>query len=292
MRNFVRTTITALLSTALLAVPAMASASSTPAAHVIGVDAVSWSAANSKVGPLQEGHIYYGTLPSHYAGTYCSALPAGDWCIVSYNKQTTNVAGYVASIPASRHVVMNFDKEPEAPHAWRSGAAFVSAFDAQTAIIRKAAHGAKNVFIAMAAMTYQYGGKGYGHVGVGCSYIPPPSKTDFYYGDNYEATPTGKGLATDPKWLNWLNCVKRFGKPLGLAEYALGQCSSAKVRLATLVADAAYLRNKLPAIIGRRTQLWSYFWVDNKGIAPGSCRDWQFTNSAMISAWRGIEAGG
>jgi hypothetical protein len=303
MRNSARKVIIGLLSIALLAVPAMASASGHPAsaksraattsaAWVVGARAANWAAANSKIGPLRDQRIYYtGALPSKYSGTDCSKLPAAVWCIISYGTPTVNVASYVSSIPASRNAVIIFGHEPEHPGAFRNGAAFVTAFTAQSALIRHAAGKAANVRVAMASETYQYGGKGFGSRGLGCSFIPPAGDVDYYYADNYETTPTGKGLATDPKWLNWLNCVKNHGRRLGLAEYGLGTCNGTSKRVATLQADATYLRTRLPAITGFRTQLWSYFW-SSRGTKPGSCNDGQFTDSATISAWRGIEAAG
>lgn len=303
MRKSARNVIVALLSAALLAMPAMASASGHPAAAkgrsvttsaawVVGARAVNWAAANAKIGPLRDQRIYYtGALPSKYNGSACSQLPAAVWCIISYGTPTTHVTSYVSSIPASRNAVIIFGHEPEHPGAFRNGAAFVTAFAAQSALIRHAAGKAGNVRVAMAAETYQYGGKGFGSRGLGCSFIPPASEVDYYYADNYETTPTGKGLSTDPKWLNWLNCVKNKGRRLGLAEYGLGTCNGASKRLSTLQADASYLRTKLPAITGFRTQLWSYFW-SSRGTKPGSCNNGQFTDSAMISAWRGIEAAG
>jgi hypothetical protein len=265
-------------------------AATTSAAWVVGARAVNWAAANAKLGPLRDQRIYYtGALPSKYSGTDCSKLPAAVWCIISYGTPTVNVASYVSSIPASRNAVIIFGHEPEHPGAFRNGAAFVTAFTAQSALIRHAAGKAANVRVAMASETYQYGGKGFGSRGLGCSFIPPAGDVDYYYADNYETTPTGKGLATDPKWLNWLNCVKNHGRRLGLAEYGLGTCNGTSKRVATLQADATYLRTRLPAITGFRTQLWSYFW-SSRGTKSGSCNDGQFTDSATISAWRGIEA--
>jgi hypothetical protein len=262
------------------------------AARVIGARAVHWAKANSIIGPLADQRIYCKhALPAKYRGSACSKLPAGVWCIISYHRATTNVTRYVSSIPARRNVVIIFDHEPEHPGRWKSGAAFVAAFDRQFALIRRAAGRAANVRVAMAADTYQYGGKGYGRRGIGCSFIPPASAVvNYYYADNYEPMPTGQGLATDPKWLNWLNCVKNRGRRIGLAEYGLGSCNGTAKRVATLQADAAYLSSKVPAITGFRAQLWSYFWSGH-GTKPGSCNDGQFTDPAMISAWRSIKAG-
>jgi hypothetical protein len=297
--KLVRNVITTLLSVALLAVPATAFASaskhkatSKSAAWVIGARAVNWTSANKEIGPLREQRIYYtGALPSKWKGSACNVLPYGVWCIISYDTPTTNVTSYVSAISKTRNVVLIFGHEPEHPGVWKSPAAFVSAFEGQSTLIRKAEGKRTNVRVAMASMTYQYGGKGYGSNGLGCAFIPPAKYVDYYYADNYEVSPTGKGLATDPKWLNWLNCVKNKGRRLGLAEYGLGTCSTSAQRVATLKADAAYLGTKLPAITGFRTQLWSYFWSSAQTGTKG-CNDPQFTDSSMINAWRSIEAAG
>lgn len=295
MRKPGRKLITTLLSVPLLAVSLLASASASAlavprmapasasgqhAAQVISASAGNWSAANSKIGPLQGQRLFYpGALPSRFAHSACNRLPAGDWCIVSYNKRNTNVASYVSSIPSSRNVVLVWEHEPEIPGRFSSGHTFVSGFDAQSALIRKAAHGAKNVHVASDSESWQYGfgGGNGGSRGAGCSFIPPASAVDYYYADNY--SPTAQPLAGMVRWQNWLKCVKKSGKPIGIAEFGLGSCAGASARVKTLLADAAYLKTL-------DVQLWSYYYVPNKG-----CENWQFTDSAMISAWRGIEAG-
>lgn len=267
--------------------PATSQLSGLPAAQVMSVHAPSWAVANAQVGPLTGDRIYFpGAVPSRYSGL-CAALPAGVTCIISYNKPTQNVAGFIASIPSSRTVYIAYSHEPEAQHKWPSGAAFVAAFDAQSAIIRKAADGRSNIHIASISSSYHYAGNA--AKGIGCSYIPAASEVTDYLVDNYQPYPTSAGAANDPGLESWLKCVAGRSRPVGIAEYGVGTCNGAGAQVAALKADDAYFKSTAFTDKYGRLALWSY-WDTNKG-SNLPCYQTFALAGAMVGTWRSIVAG-
>lgn len=264
------------------------------AAMLIGADAgrsgaaANWMTAKDTLGSLQVDKIFYpGALPTSYSGSTCADLPEDVMCLVAYKTPTTNVASFVSSIPAGRAVVMIFHHEPE--QDFPSGADYVAQFEAQSALIRRSADAAPNVFVADDASTNQYLA---GRAGADCSYIPPPASTDFYLADHYQPRPNGQNLPNGQHgddWTTWLHCVQPTHKPIGLAEYGLGTCGpdGNATRAQSLLADSSYLK-ALPTFIGAPVLTWNYWWV--KGRSASSCQDWQFHDS-VTSAWRSIQAG-
>jgi hypothetical protein len=259
------------------------------AAMLIGADVgrsgavANWMAANDAIGSLQLDKIFYRrALPASYFGSICADLPEDVMCLIAYKTPTVNVTSFVSSIPADRAVVMIFHQEPEAD--FRSGADYVAQFEAQSALIRRAARDAPNVFVADDAGTYQYQP---GYAGVDCSYIPPPAYTDLYLADHYQSRPNGQAMPNGQlgdEWTMWLNCVQSTHKPIGLAEYGLGPCGA---RAQSLLADNSYLKS-LPTVRAVPVLVWNFWWVNDSPV--NSCTDWQF-NDRITSAWRSIQAG-
>jgi hypothetical protein len=253
------------------------------------------------LGPQAIQRIFYpGPLPSSYQGSDCSLLPAKVTCIISYKTPTLNVASYVRTTPSSRDVIFIFHHEPE--NDWFAGRGsngqnFVTEFETQSVLIRRAADGAPNIKIAMAAEAFEYQPGTRWHQGVDCGYIPPASYVSYYLADIYESDPDGRALPYSPvavQWDTWLRCVTEAMKAdpsaqvwLGVAEYGLGTLTGDKARARTIAADAVYLPRQVP-----RFALWEYWWEDNSinwGCTVENC-DWQFTDPATIREWRSLES--
>jgi hypothetical protein len=243
-------------------------------------DPATWAAANAAIGPLQTQRVFFTpTLPASYADDpQCSTLPAAAMCVISWQTPDVNVASYVRSIPSSRHVEMVFTHEPEgtansgAPK-FPSGAAFVAAFKTQSAEVRAAAAGRKNIEVAMVAELYEYGAPGM--PGYGCSYIPPKSTVDHYFADLYD--PTGTLAADDPGLARWMSCTANMGKTRGLAEWGVGPSSciaSGLTREQVMSQDLADFAHLFPSMF-----LLEYWWVDNSVTSGQPCRNWQFATS-------------
>lgn len=264
------------------------------AAVLIGADAgrsgavAEWMTANKSIGALQLDKIFYPrALPVSYRGSTCAGLPKKVVCLVAYKTPTVHVGSFVSSIPAGRTVVMIFHQEPEGD--FPSGQDFVGQFEHQSALIRRAANGAPNMFVADDAGTSRYQP---GYPGADCSYIPPAAYTDFYFADHYEPRPTGLDLPKGQQggdWARWLSCVEPMHKPIGLAEYGLGTCSARGnvAREQALLSDSSYLKS-LPAVIRAPVLIWNYWWVNDSVFSL--CKDWLFTGT-MLNAWRSVKAG-
>ncbi|HET7013396.1 MAG TPA: hypothetical protein VFI65_05780 [Streptosporangiaceae bacterium] len=262
----------------------------------------SFSDADSTIGPLQSCKIFYdgGTaLPSSYSGSTCDGLPQNVTCVISYKVANTNVSNFVGSIPAGKNVILIYWQEPE--HSWSgTGASFVSAFEAQSNLIRASttAANAENVFVAMDSTNYQYGTASSDDNGTDCSFIPPSAYADFYFGDQYEQTAPGTNIANDPnptsppndsvsvKWSNWLSCVSPQNKPIGLAEvgYNCGQTGgtgsnpNGATTTQAMAADNTYLASDPD---GLPVALYEYWWNSNVGC--------HFTGASQVSEWQSIE---
>jgi len=285
--------------------PAVAHAADTRAAILTGAaefpyTVAGWQAGNTAIGPLQTQRIFYsGALPASFTGSYCDQLEKAAsnaiTCVISYKTQTTNVAGFVAGIPATDHVIMIFHHEPENDTfsgSGTNGQNFVSQFEAQSTLITNSAAAAGNsaeVKVAMAAMAWQYQSSSY-H-GYSCSYIPPDQYVAYYLTDIYEPAPNGRPLNTGPvasQWNNWLACVNAANnanphprKALGIAEYGLGTLAGDSVRASTITADDAYLKANFTNFA-----LWEY-WDENNAVNGGctaSNCDWQITGDSASTA--------
>lgn len=287
-------------------------------AQLMGADAMpstvaGWESASSSIGPLQEDKIFYpGALPSSYSGSTCDQLATAGHrvvCIIAYKTQNTNLATFISGIPATQAVVFVYHQEPENGD-YTSGATFVSEFDGQANAIRSDSGNAPNIMVAMDSTTFGYNP---GQPGANCSYVVPPSETDFYLADHYEFHPNGNSFPTGQSatdWNTWLDCVETGSptttgtapKPLGVAEFGFGvnggvnNCANSgteATRAATMAADGSYLQG-LPATAGAPVDFLDYWWIDNS-TAANPCRDWNFpATSATATDWRGfiIQNGG
>lgn len=262
-------------------------AAQAPAARIVGahgLNTADWLACQAAIGaPFGCQRVFYpGALPAAFGGSDAAGLPAGVTAVVSYKTQTTNVAAYVASIPAARPAIMVYHHEPEGDYG--SGSQFVSEFVAQAALIR--AQSKPNVRVAMCAVAYQYTGGPGSSIGLDGSYLPPASAVDLYTVDAYQPLPDGNGLAGDPKWNNWLALVRNRGKLLGLTEYGLGtNGGQVALRASVIRKDAAYLRSALPAL-----ELWTYWDIDDTA-SEGPTHDYKLTDAAGQLAWHDVLTG-
>lgn len=249
-----------------------------------------FAAANTAIGPLQSDKFFYSpttSLPSSYSGTNCAtdqAANPGVTCVIAYKVATTNVAAFVASIPAGDNVIMTWWQEPENDTfsgSGTNGQNFVTDFNAQAALIRASTTSSNiaNVFVADDALGYQYAA-GTGHNDGGapssCSFIPSASNVDFYLDDQYQLTSNGGNLSTNTgsgsnaEWNGWLGCVSGQDKPIGIAEYGVncgqaGGTGSAPNALTTsqeFAADSTYLSGE-PA--GLPVVMWEYWYNSNVG---------------------------
>jgi hypothetical protein len=239
----------------------------------------SWNAANTAIGPLRTDRVFYQTLPSNYwADRDCSGLPAKVMCIVSYKTPTTNVAAYVKSIPSGRPVIMVFYHEPEGG-GFSTGSAFVTAFEAQSNLIRAAA-GRSNIQVAMVAGTSRQYANRSGR-GWDCSYIPSARYVNHYFADIYD--PTGDLLENDPGFTRWRYCTAGRHRSRGITEWGIGptRCiTSGLTRAEVMARDEQWLLGPFPLMY-----LLEYWWVDNSATG-GACADWKFSSPAEVSAWK------
>jgi hypothetical protein len=191
--------------------------------------------------------------------------------VVSYNQATKNVVSYVRSV--SRPIWLAYRHEPEDGNQFRSGAVYVSQFEAQSRLIRSVGNHHVKVVSVNAGYAYR---NGHG-LGLNGSYLPPASYVDAYALDLYQVCCRGarwpaKGLASYDRFQNWLKLVGNRGKLLGLTEYGIE--ASPAVRDARIHADASYLRSRF----GGKFGLWDYYYVGY----------WRFTDAATVQAWRSL----
>jgi hypothetical protein len=271
------------------------------AAQLIGFDVPKggWTAANSAIGPGQTHRMYYpGALPATFDP---DGTPSGVVILVSYKTQNTNVASYIASIPAGRQVVMIYHHEPE--NDYSSGSVFVSEFKSQSTLIR--AHAGSNVKIAMCAEAYKYGPGRSADTAAGNYLRGLGPYVDYFSVDIYQGQDgpsgsnwTSRGLANNSEWAAWLSVVTSTSvvgtvRPLGIYEYGISDAVGDAARNARLQLDAAYLTTAFPpgggAVSPYPVEAWMYWWhADTTPPLPSS----QFTDAATIGTWRSIEAGG
>jgi hypothetical protein len=229
-------------------------------------------AANGRIGPLHAVRLFYsGALPSRYSKLH---VPRGVVAFISYKTPSRRTVGFAKSCPSGTRII--FHHEPENDYGG-NGAAFVAQYDRQYRVL-KAAN--RRLRVGMAAMSYQYAGGRHGQSG---RFLPPARRVDFYAVDNYEAKPSGKGLAADTPFQHWYRLVRHRGKPLVFAEYGVGVSPVharadrwSHRRAATLWADRRWL-NAHPAFT---TVL---YWYNT-----GARGDWRFRDSRSIAAWRAL----
>ncbi len=241
-----------------------------------GADTVTgrWTVADARLGPLHAVRLFYkGALPASYARVH---VPAGVKAFISYKSPSTNTVPFAKSCPPGTRII--FHHEPENDYNG-NGAAFVAQYDTQYRTL-KAANPA--LIVGMAAMSYQYEGGRHGQSG---AFLPTASHADFYAVDNYEAKPSGKGLATDTAFQHWYALVKNRGRPLVFAEYGVGvnpvgapdKWSSR--RAATMRADRGWIE----AHPGFNAVL---YWYNT-----GARGDWRFSDGPSIAAWKNLRTG-
>lgn len=239
-----------------------------------------FNTANSTIGPLNCTKLFYSTvLPTTYVGSIESTYPVGVTPVVCYKTMNTNVAAYVNSV--TRPVWLVYHQEPEGDYPL--GSTFVSEFNTQSALIR--AQGNPLVKVVCCSAGFPYRAAGTADVLAG-NYIPPASSVDYYCKDVYQDQgslyPTA-GLSNYPIWTNWYSFVSGSGKPIGITEYGIGSTGSNADRNTRIQQDCAYLRASIPSLA-----MWQYWW-SNVGTDPATT--YQFTDTATIATWQGIEAG-
>jgi hypothetical protein len=247
------------------------------------------------IGPLQTTKEFFqpGDGLPVFSNTVCSRIEAqitnhAQWpvCMVAYKDQVSQatMTAFMQSVPADQQVILIYHQEPEGDYA--SGSTFVSEWNAQYSKYQ-AAGDFENISMDMDSASYPYKSG----AAQGCSYIVPGANTDGYLFDYYESTVDGNNVSQNSNrgvgWVNWLNCVKVNGKPLGIAEqgYDQGTTSSVNNTPTAERADQTYL-SALPDSIGLPF-LYRDYWNTNVGGAGGN---WQFTTAAERSEWRAEEA--
>jgi hypothetical protein len=286
-------------------------------------DAQDWVDTNNKIGPLQSDKDFYGgnspTLPGQWNDPLNTCYQVeqligtgnrGKWpaCVINLAdfEPEARIQDFFTGqprsegLPAAQMVIMIFHGEPESkkfgcpvPHPPASRAArYVCSFKLESRNIRRAAAAVgdvPNVFVASDSSTYYYGGGLHDRAGRGCAWIPPTGYTDFYLADHYDQHASGNKLPDENpysahKWSNWLSCIKRFRKPIGLAEYGLNCTSNPNRATVTheMAADGRYLA-AIPHATGP-TIMWEYWYSDNRNDPPGCV----FNNSGIYKGRGGI----
>jgi len=235
---------------------------------------IPFSTADQTIGPIAITRLFYpGELPATYTR---EDIPAGVKLIVSYKTASANTASYAASMPALDGTVIVYHHEPEGDYP--SGAAFVSEFDSQAAVIHAANFLALVGFVAAG---YQYTGGKTSSAGIGGSYIP--STADRYYEDSYQRSVIGPA-SKDIRVTNYLKELSRKGRHFdGFPEYGRGVIPAggtfdAKVaadRSKVIPVDAAWLRSM-------GASAWLYWYTTDRATGD----QWRFTDAASIKAWR------
>ncbi len=247
------------------------------------INDVTWAQADQQIGPIRVTRLFYtGQLPSSFTR---QGVPTGVRLIVSY-KQGGNTASYVRSIPATEDVELVFHHEPEGGD-FSSGAAFVSAFNAEQQVAKAANPSIPFGFIAGG---YQYRPGNNGYTG---AYVPP--QADRYYMDSYQRGGTEAKwspilpASQDPQVQRYITLLGNIGKQFnGFTEYARGVVWSGnpltsqmvQERLAVFKADNAYLRT-LPAF-----RVLSYWYTTDKF----SGRQWRLTDATSQAGWQAVAA--
>lgn len=260
-------------------------------------------------------------------------------CLIAFKDQEnyTQIYNFLQNMPSDQTVIFIYHQEPEGdsfptgsgscdPGAQYASQEFICEFEQEATTIRNAANNlgkTENVFIADDSSSGQYdtpdSDDGNGDAGMlqtpnACSWIVPPSQTDFYFVDHYE-----RGWANDSnlhqqtgssesgydgdgteQWNNWLDCINNsdttLPKPIGVAEYGLcsggmgtpicGQADypscgnqtppAGETSLDTqaMQADHSYLANEPWGT--SPTLLWEYWYY----------KCWQFSDSGGITEWQ------
>lgn len=240
----------------------------------------SFGVMDSTIGPVDASRWFSGgsnaTLPSTFTRKYAgTAIPASADVWASFNTATdANLRSYVTSADPGTKMVLHHEPEGD----FSSGAAYVSWFDRERAVI-KAANPNMPVVHAAAAYGYRANGEG-----ADCSYVPKDA--DIYTIDTYRRTAADMvPLAQDDRFQRWLSCVPA-GKPIGITEYGRGVAPFTSqmnaLRAANIAKDATYLRSN-PA--GHKAVVWMYWWTS------GGAGNWRFTDQASINAWSAAAKG-
>jgi hypothetical protein len=249
--------------------------------HLVGARVTQWSSADQAVGPLQTQRVYHNGLPASFVGSQEGQLPAGVVAIVSYRQPTVGVTRYVASVTRPIILIFRYNPEPR-----MTAAAFVSAFEAQSRLIRSVHN--VNVRVATSSMVYQYRSS-LNPNAVACGYIPPPSYVDYYLAAVYDPYLEGIGRTDQGGFVVWQNCTRGLHRPRGLVEFGLGlgtlgssTCQPESHRTAALYHDLEYLHTNLPDLA-----VLEYWWY--AGSKPPCVRSWRFPpDSTTADVWRTV----
>ena len=270
-------------------------------------DGSAWSTMNSTVGPSQVDKMFYsGSLPSTYASSNCGSLQSSHpnvTCVQAYKTPDTNVAAYVASIPADRNVILVFHQEPEGDtfangpdgcNAGTDSGNFVCEDKAQANLVHGAvtASNRANVWFSDDSSGYNYGT---GRTGDGCAWTVPSSYVDIYLMDHYMNPVDGSNsqvygtAGQHSEFTNWIGCVGPQNKPVGFGEYGTncktGMNPDDNLVEQTFAADAALLQGESfqgtaggvnTATYTRPFVNWMYWWynnTDNCQFQPGASPD-------------------
>lgn len=247
--------------------------------HLVGARVLHWASANSAVGPLQTQRIHHNVLPASFLRARERRLPPGVVPIVSYQTATADVRSYVASV--DRPIVLIYGYNPER----RMGAAaFISAFEAQSRLIRSVHNG--NVRVATSSLIYQYQAK-INAQAARCAYIPPAAYVDYYLAAVYDPYLKGIDRTDGGGFAVWQSCTRDRHRPRGLVEYGIGlgtpgsaSCQPESHRTQILYRDMAYLHANVPDLA-----VLEYWW-DMSPSAP-CAESWRFPPvSSTADLWR------
>ena len=285
----------------------------------VDTNETTWQSDNTNIGPLQSDKVFWTNSQDFQTWStdphnICYAIEQeytnhSQWpvCLIAFKKQETEmqIQGFLAAMPSDQTVIFIYHQEPEGdtfgpgPCIQNATGAteFICEFEQETSNIAAAAFHwgrTENVFTAEDSASGKYVNGG---PGADCSWIVPPSYSDFYLADHYErGWANGSNLHVQDgstgaqEWNNWLGCVNTLAKPIGLAEYGLcsdsnscqpaPSCPGASTALdeQTMFADNDYLKTEPSGT--SPTLLWEY-WYEN-------C--WQFDDSnGGITEWKAIE---
>jgi len=238
---------------------------------------LSWQKGARQIGPPHVTRLFYRQLPKTFSR---QGIPDGVLLIVSYKQPTSNVTSYARSIPADEDVQLVFHHEAEADYP--SGSKFVSQFNAQEQLVKKANPDVPFAFVA-GGFAYRKGQPGYDG-----SFIPP--NADYYYLDSYQRGDGWSQLQPaekDPSVQRYRSLLAAKGHQFnGFTEYGRGAVDRSHPltramvhqRMKVFAADERYLRS-LPEI-----RVWTYW--DTTDRPSGT--QWRLTDKKSQKAWRAI----
>jgi hypothetical protein len=260
----------------------------------------------STFSPMGCYKFFFTALPSSWVGTLMDQITSSaggqnTFCYISWGTtvSATVIKNFVLSIPSKiPSVGFVYESEPEAS---MSGTTYVNNFLNQAAAVRAVQPQTTTQLIMLTSSltSYYRNPPSTGQA----AYIPPPSTSaqagvDVYGMDFYDhhSDWVGSSMSSSLGWVNWVNHVKGFGKPIALTEFGISGAGSDAAQNTRLQANWNYLKTAFGpggSISQLPLFLWLYWNTGGTSFSltdPGSGLTVQneMLGPATQATWKGI----